>query len=88
LTEGDSGTLILSEIYYPGWKAWIDGKRVEIEREFEILRGIKIGSGSHEVVIKFLPNTFLIGMVISLVGWLVFIFLEISHRFKLGVIKK
>jgi len=85
-TEGETGTLILSEIYYPGWKAWIDGKRVEIDHEFEILRGIKLDSGSHEVVLMFLPNSFLIGMVISLVGWFSFSCLEISQ--KIPLIKK
>jgi len=82
-TEGDAGTLILSEIYYPGWKAWIDGNQMEINREQEIFRGVELSSGSHEVVLKFLPATFLIGMVISLIGWIAFVYLEIFHKFKL-----
>jgi succinate dehydrogenase hydrophobic anchor subunit len=84
LTEGNAGKLILSEVYYPGWKAWIDGEEVEINREYEILRSVEIDSGSHEIVFKFLPISFFLGMVLSLVGWLAFFFLEIFYRSKLG----
>jgi uncharacterized membrane protein YfhO len=82
-TEGEAGKLMFSEIYYPGWKAWVDGKLVEINREYGILRCIELSSGSHEVVMKFLPATFFVGAAISLMGWLAYSFLEMSQRFKI-----
>lgn len=51
------GVMVLSEIYYPGWTATVDGKPVEIGRVNYILRAIKLEPGKHEIVLDFHPQS-------------------------------
>jgi len=49
--------LVFSEIFYPGWKATIDGKEVELGRVNYVLRAARVEAGKHEVVLTFFPNS-------------------------------
>lgn len=53
--------LILTDIYYPGWNAYVDGQKTEIQRANFVFRGIKLQAGKHQVVFKYEPNSFTIG---------------------------
>ncbi|MDZ7372992.1 MAG: YfhO family protein [candidate division KSB1 bacterium] len=58
--------LVLSEVYYPaGWKARIDGHAVPIHRADVILRGIMLPAGKHRVELVFDPETFRLGLIIT-----------------------
>jgi hypothetical protein len=63
-TPADS-LLMLSEIYYPGWRATVDGQIVPIVRADYILRGVPIPLGDHHVEVFYQPVTLLWGAVIS-----------------------
>ncbi|MCI0391784.1 MAG: DUF6044 family protein, partial [Acidobacteria bacterium] len=41
----EQGFLVLSEMYYRGWEAWIDGKRTPVERVNYLLRGLSVPPG-------------------------------------------
>ncbi|KPK74293.1 MAG: hypothetical protein AMJ89_06770 [candidate division Zixibacteria bacterium SM23_73] len=43
------GFLILSENYYPSWKAYVDGKETEIYRANYLFRAVYLDKGEHEV---------------------------------------
>lgn len=58
--------LILSEMFYPGWKARIDGREVEIWRVNYNLRGVSLPAGKHLVEFSYRPKSILIGAVITL----------------------
>ncbi len=51
----NGGVVVFSEVYYPGWKATIDGQEVELGRVNYILRALKVKPGKHEVVLDFHP---------------------------------
>ena len=51
------GILVLSDIFYPGWEATIDGQPVEIGRVDYVLRALHVAPGQHEVVLRFFPKT-------------------------------
>lgn len=63
-TEND-GLLVLADTYYPGWKAFIDGKEREILAANLNQRAIQVGQGSHIVKFIYQPRSFKIGAVIS-----------------------
>ena len=57
--------LVLSDVYYPGWKATVDDKSTRIFRTNYLQRGIKIPKGSHTIKFKFQPTSFRLGTGIS-----------------------
>jgi hypothetical protein len=59
------GLLVLSEVYYPGWRATLNGRNVPILRVDYALRGVPIPSGQHRVDLFFRPATFVWGATIS-----------------------
>ena len=63
---GDSGILVVSEVYYPAWKALVDGRPAEIYPVDYVLRGITLPAGSHRVETYFDGSRVRWGMLISL----------------------
>jgi Bacterial membrane protein YfhO/Dolichyl-phosphate-mannose-protein mannosyltransferase len=66
--NANSGFLVLSEIYYRGWEAWVDGQRTPVERVNYNLRGIILPAGDHRVEFVFRASSFRNGAVYSLLG--------------------
>ncbi len=59
------GLLVLSEVFYPGWKAYIDNQPVEIIPLDGLLRGIIVPDGEHDVFVKFQPDILWMGLGLS-----------------------
>lgn len=66
LTTPASGYLVLSEMYYPGWNAYVDGFARRIYRADWSLRAIPVEAGSHKIDVKFEPDSYRHGATISL----------------------
>lgn len=65
-TKNDnSGFLVLSDNYFPGWRALIDNKETKIYRTNYNFRGIIVPAGDHKIAFNYEPNSFRYGMVIS-----------------------
>ena len=58
--------LLLSEIYYPEWKAYVDGKEVEIIKSNYFMRGILLSEGNHKIEFKYESPKFETGKMASL----------------------
>ncbi len=67
-----SGYLVLSEIFYPGWKAYVDGEEKKVYRANWSLRAIPIHAGEHKVDVRFEPQSFYTG------AWITFITIGLS----------
>lgn len=57
--------LVLTDDWYPGWSASVDGHSVPIERVDYVLRGVALGPGEHTVVFSYAPASWTIGLVIT-----------------------
>lgn len=64
-TSATEGILVLSEVFYPGWKAYVDGAETEILRTDYSLRGIAFPGGSHHVEFRFTHPPFVRGAWIT-----------------------
>jgi len=64
---GDA-VLVLSELHYPGWKATVDGRPVEILRANYAMRAVSVPAGEHEVEFLYRPASFRNGLAVSGIG--------------------
>jgi len=62
------GLFILSEISYPGWRAFVDGASAPVETVASLLRGVRLEPGSHQVEFIFMPMSLYIGLALSGIG--------------------
>jgi hypothetical protein len=65
-SSSQNGVLYLSETYYPGWEATIDGNLVTIIRGNYAFRAIPIPKGDHTVALWFTSDAFNYGVIISI----------------------
>lgn len=66
-----AGLLVLSEVYYPAWKAYVDGEPAEIHRANYLFRTVEVPAGRHVVEMRYESRTLTLGVVISSVTALV-----------------
>ncbi|MCU0425025.1 MAG: YfhO family protein [Candidatus Kapabacteria bacterium] len=62
----ENGILALSEIWYPAWKATIDGQETEVLRINYSLRGVAVPKGKHTIALRYDSTPFRTGAWISL----------------------
>ena len=65
-TSADNeGILVLADSYYPGWKAFVDGREEVIRRANLFFRAIPLPAGNHTVEFRYEPRSFTVGLAIS-----------------------
>jgi len=66
LQASRASLLVLSETYYPGWKAWIDEQPTAIHSVDIGLRGVVVPAGAHQLRMEFRPLILPVSLGISL----------------------
>lgn len=69
VTTSKAGWLVLSQSYYPGWQAYIDGEEVEIYPADYLLQAIKMPKGQHQIKFVYRPLSFYFGLLVSLLSF-------------------
>jgi len=72
--------LFLSDTWYPGWTATVDGVETPIHRANITGRAIQVQAGRHRVVFTYAPASFALGMWIAAVGLLALLTLAFQAR--------
>ncbi|MCK4901748.1 MAG: YfhO family protein [Thermoplasmatales archaeon] len=73
------GFLVLSEVFYPEWNAYVDGKEQEIYPAYSAFRAIFLDAGAHVVKFSYTPSSLMMGFYITLFA-LIFIAIIISIK--------
>lgn len=64
----EPGLLVLADAYYPGWKAFVDGKETKIYRANYVMRGVHVPKGQHVIQFRYDPLSFKVGALISVIS--------------------
>ncbi len=73
--------LFVSDTYYPGWKAYVDGQEAKIYLADFAFRAIKVPKGKHEIRMVYRPDSFFNGLKISLYSLVFLVSLLILKRY-------
>ncbi|MGD1000863.1 MAG: YfhO family protein [Candidatus Brocadiia bacterium] len=71
--------LVLSDLFYPGWEATVDGRPVEILQANYVMRAVAVPKGAHEVRFLYRPASFRAGVAASAAGCLAVALLILLH---------
>jgi len=77
----ERGVLVMTDFFYPGWRAYVDGAEAPILRANTIMRGLVLDKGPHKVVFVYRPLPFRIGLwvsILTLAGLLIYLGLDIK----------
>jgi hypothetical protein len=78
----ENGILVLSEVYYPNWKVFVDDVEKHMLRANYSLRGVAIEKGNHTVVFKYVDKDFQLGAIIMFSALAIIIGGFIIDRYK------
>lgn len=67
----DARLLVVSEMFFAGWRATIDGAEVPTLRANYLFRGVVVPPGAHTVVFEYRPLVAMFGAALSLVALVV-----------------
>lgn len=67
----ENGLLWLSEIWYPAWKAFVDGEKTEIKIADYSFRAIEVPKGKHQIKFIFSSTYFKIGLFFTVLTLLI-----------------
>jgi hypothetical protein len=82
------GLVVFSEIYYPGWRAFLDGEEITLGRVDWTLRAANVTAGKHQLQLTFHPVSIQrtetvawMGLALWLVGVLIALWLTVRRHF-------
>jgi len=81
-TKDDFSTVFTTLPYDEGWQVFVDGERVEIFKSLDALIAFEIDgtAGEHDIVLKYSPNAFTYGLIITLAGTFVLLMIVIFDK--------
>lgn len=80
--------LVFNEIFFPGWRATVDGQQQPVIEVCGGLRGLQVRGGEHLILMTFKPSSFYLGIGISLLSaalfllWVLLIFYRARRSVK------
>jgi hypothetical protein len=68
-STGAAGLLVLSEVYYPAWKAYVDGEPAPLYVADHALRAVRVPAGGHTVELRYESASLRLGIATSLLSY-------------------
>jgi hypothetical protein len=70
------GMLVVSDNWYPGWHAYVDGASTDLWQVNTVIRGVVVGLGKHAVTMTYRPFSVYFGLFLTVVGLAVAVVLQ------------
>ena len=70
---GSPGTVVLRDVYYPGWtaKALPSGRQLEVHKADELFMSVQVKGGEQQLQFLYRPSSLKVGLFLSMLGVLV-----------------
>jgi hypothetical protein len=68
VTADSDCILLFQDVWYPGWKGYIDGARAAIVQTDIGMRAMELAAGTHRVEMKYQPRSLKIGVALTCLG--------------------
>ncbi len=81
-TSDHAGYLVLTDTWFPGWIARVDGREAPVERADYAFRAVKLAPGRHDVQFHYRPRSVQWGLALSVLTGLVTVVLGWPQRLK------
>ncbi len=82
ITASEDGVCYFSIPNDGGWKVYVDGKETETRLIGDAVIGVKLTAGEHELRLKYTPEGFTVGMVLTMAGLAVWVIVLLFERRK------
>lgn len=79
--QGD-GWVVASVTAWPGWRAYVDGQRLQTQIANHAFLSVHVPAGNHRIVLKYWPASFVIGRAITATTFFAVIALALLNRLK------
>jgi uncharacterized membrane protein YfhO len=63
-----TGMVILSDTFFPGWRAYVDGVPARIYEVNEAMRGVVVPAGDHKLTMRYRPVSAMAGGICTFLG--------------------
>ncbi|MBW2388514.1 MAG: hypothetical protein JRG89_08750 [Deltaproteobacteria bacterium] len=74
--------LVVTDTWYPGWRAWVDDVESPVFRVNALFRGVAVPAGARRVEMRFVPSSFRFGAATSLIAAGVTLALALTAAFR------
>jgi hypothetical protein len=68
VTAKQNAMLLVTDLAYPGWKAYVDGAETPIYRGDALFRTVFVPAGQHTIDMVYRPRSFRLGLLLTLVS--------------------
>jgi hypothetical protein len=62
------GTVVLSDTFYPGWRARVDHQAARVSQVNGAMRGVDVPRGAHVITMRYRPWSVILGAIATLLG--------------------
>ena len=80
VAAAQSATLVLSELWFPGWQATVNGEPIEVKRNNMGMRIIDVPAGESAVKLWFAPQSWRYGLMAAGMGMVLFLAVIVMGR--------
>ena len=80
VNASDGKMLVFSFPYDNAWRVYVDGQEVENKKVMNGLLAVDAGTGEHDIELRYVPKGFIIGLPVSITGFVILIFLLIYRN--------
>jgi hypothetical protein len=75
-----AAVLVISQTHYPGWRASVDGDKMDVVPTNLTLTGVPVPAGAHEVRVVFEPLSFRVGLALSILSIIILLATLVAGR--------